>query len=113
MTYRILADENVERATINYLQKLGHDVERLDDASDLGFGADDASIIGHARDHDRLILTQDDDFFTEHDVADAAGIIFQKDQTLSAREVGDIVHEMAQYLDQAEISLEYVSRDWQ
>lgn len=113
MTYRILADENLERATINYLQKLGHDVERLDDTSELGLGAADASIISYARDHDRLILTQDDDFFTEHDVTHTAGVLFQKDQTLSAREVGDIVHEMAQYLDQPEISLEYVSRDWQ
>lgn len=65
MTYRILADENVERATINYLRKLGHDVERLDE------------------------------------------------MTLSARDVGDIVHEMAQYLDQSEVRLEYVSREWQ
>ncbi|WP_241964381.1 hypothetical protein [Halorubrum sp. 48-1-W] len=31
MPYRILTDENVERATRNYLRKLGHDVERLDD----------------------------------------------------------------------------------
>ena len=29
MTYRILADENVEQATVNYLRKLGHDVDRL------------------------------------------------------------------------------------
>ena len=27
MGYRILADENVERATINYLRKLNHGVE--------------------------------------------------------------------------------------
>ena len=26
MAYRILADENVERATVNVLRKLGHDV---------------------------------------------------------------------------------------
>jgi len=30
MAYRLLADGNVELATINYLRKLGHDVERLD-----------------------------------------------------------------------------------
>jgi len=112
MTYRILADENVERATIDYLRKLGHDVERLDEAPELGLGADDASIIAHARDHDRLILTQDDDFFTEHEIDRTAGVLFQRDQTLSARDVGDIVHEMAQYLDQSEVSLEYVSREW-
>ncbi|GEM_PF-1897773 len=26
MAYRLLADENVEQATVNYLEKLGHDV---------------------------------------------------------------------------------------
>ena len=62
MAYRILADENVERATVNYLRKLGHEVERLDDIAELGLGTDDASIAHYARDQDRLILTQDDDF---------------------------------------------------
>jgi hypothetical protein len=41
MAYRLLVDENVERATVNYLRKLGHDVERLDDVAELGLGADD------------------------------------------------------------------------
>ena len=44
MAYRILADENVERATVNYLRKLGHDVERLDDVVELGLGSDDGPI---------------------------------------------------------------------
>lgn len=43
MSYRVLADENVERATINYLRKLGHDVERLDDVPEIGLGTDDES----------------------------------------------------------------------
>jgi hypothetical protein len=29
MGYRIVADEHVEPATMNYLRKLGHDVERV------------------------------------------------------------------------------------
>lgn len=112
-TYRILADENVEQATINYLRKLGHDVEQLDEVPELGLGAADATIIAYARDHDRLILTQDDDFFTEHEIDRTAGVLFQSDQRLSAQDVGDIVQEMAQYLDQSEVGLEYVSREWQ
>ena len=62
MGYRVLADENVERATVNCLRKLGHDVERLDDVAELGLGVDDESITRYAREHARLILTQDDDF---------------------------------------------------
>lgn len=60
----------------------------------------------------RLVLTQDDDFLTQMDVEDTTGILFQMDQTLSAREVGDIVHELSEYLDQADVTLEYVSRNW-
>jgi predicted nuclease of predicted toxin-antitoxin system len=112
MAYRILTDENVERATVNYLRKLGHDVERLDDVTELGLGSEDESLARYAREHGRLILTQDDDFFTELDVKDTAGVLFQRDQSLSTREVGDAVHEMSQYLDQSDIVLEYVSRNW-
>lgn len=112
MAYRLLADENVEQATVNYLQKLGHDVARLADVPELGLGADDESIVRYARTHDRLIITQDDDFFTELNSEDTAGVLFQRDQTLSAREVGDIVHELSQHLDQSEITLEYVSTNW-
>jgi len=112
MGYRLLADENIERATINYLKKLGHDIEQVGDVSDLNLGSDDESIAAYAEETNRMVLTQDDDFFTELDMDDTPGILFQKDQTLSAREVGDIVHEMAEYLDQDDITLEYVSRNW-
>jgi predicted nuclease of predicted toxin-antitoxin system len=112
MAYRIPADENVERATVNYLRKLGHDVERLDDVAELGLGTEDEAIVRYAREHDRLILTQDDDFFTELDIEDTAGILFQQDQTLSTREVGDAVHELSQYLDRSDVTLEYVSGNW-
>jgi len=112
MGYRILADENVEQATIHYLQKLGHDVVGIGDVRELGFGAGDEAIAAYGRETNRLILTQDDDFFTQIDVEDTAGILFQKDQTISAREVGDIVHELSEYIDQSDVTLEYVSRNW-
>lgn len=107
MAYRILADENVEQATANYLRKLGHDVERLDDVAELGPGAEDESIARYASEHDRLILTQD-----ELDVERTAGVLFQNDRTLSAREVGDVVHEISRCLDRSAITLEYVSGNW-
>ncbi|ESS03952.1 MAG: protein of unknown function DUF82 [uncultured archaeon A07HR67] len=112
MGYRILADENVEQATINYLRKLGHDVEWIGGVDELGLGADDESIATYGRETDRLILTQDDDFFAQLNIGETAGILFQKDQRLSAREVGDIVHELSEYIDQSEMTLEYVSRNW-
>lgn len=112
MGYRILADENVERATITYLRKLDHEIEWIGDVDELGLGADDNSIAAYASENDRLILTQDDDFFTRIELSDTAGVLFQTDQTLSAREVGDIVHELSEYIDQSDVILEYVSRNW-
>ena len=112
MGYRILADENVEQATINYLRKLGHDVEWVGDVEELDLGADDGAIATYGRETNRLVLTQDDDFFTQFDIQDIAVILFQKDQTLSAREVGDVVHELSEHIDQSDVTLEYVSRNW-
>jgi predicted nuclease of predicted toxin-antitoxin system len=112
MGYRILADENVEQATINYLRKLGHDVEWVGDIEELDLGADDRAIATYGRETNRLVLTQDDDFFTQFDIEDTAGILFQRDQTLSGREVGDVVHELSEHIDQSDVTLEYVSRNW-
>jgi hypothetical protein len=70
------------------------------------------SIARYACEHDRVILTQADDFFTELDIETAAGVLFQRDQTLSTREVGDAVHEMSRYPAQSDVALEYVSRNW-
>ncbi len=112
MGYRILADENVERATIRYLRKLDHDVVWIGDVDELSFGADDESIAAYARENERLILTQDDDFFATLSVEDTDGVLFQKDQSLSARQVGDAVHEISQCIDQSAITLEYVSQTW-
>jgi len=112
MGYRILADENVEQATINYLRKLDHDIEWLGDVPELGLGTADEAIARYASESDRLLLTQDDDFFTELDIDRTAGVLFQEDGTLSAREVGDVVHELSEYVDQSMVTLEYVSRNW-
>lgn len=112
MGYRMLADENVERATIHYLRKLGHDVEWIGDVPELGLGADDESIAAYARENERLVLTQDDDFFAKAGTDGGVGVLFQTVQTVSAQEVGDIVHEISRYVDQSDVTLEYVSRDW-
>jgi len=86
MSYSILADENIERATVNYLNKLGHDIVRIQDTPDLGQGATDDEIVTYANRSGRLILSQDDDFFTDIDPHDTPGVLAQRDQQLSAQE---------------------------
>ena len=45
-------------------------------------------------------------------VEDTVGIPFQENQTLSAREVGDVIHELSGYIDRSDVTLEYMSRNW-
>lgn len=75
MGYRVLADENIERAAVYYLRKLDYDVEWIGDVPELGIGVDDVSIAAYARENDRLILTQDVDFLTELDVDDTESTV--------------------------------------
>ena len=58
MAYRVLADENVEAATIEVLNRLGHDVVRVQDIDALGPGVADEDIAVYARRRDRLVLSQ-------------------------------------------------------
>jgi len=112
MSYSILADENIERATVNYLNKLGHDIVRIQDTPDLGQGATDDEIVTYANRSGRLILSQDDDFFTDIDPHDTPGVLAQRDQQLSAQEVGEIVDKMANHILQKQVVLAFVSADW-
>jgi len=113
MSLRILTDENVEPETRTYLCKLGHDIEHVVTVAELGESALDEEIAAYARRTDRLILTQDDDFLAEIDPrTETAGVLYQQDQQLSGKQVGDVVETIDQLLPRDEIVLEYVSANW-
>lgn len=112
MSYRILCDENIELATVNYLRKLDHDVQRVPEVSTLNEGDPDARLADYSRETDRLVLTQDQDFLDEVAPEETAGILFQTDQHLSGRRAGTIVDEIATYIPQEQVTLEYVTEQW-
>lgn len=112
MGYRIVADEHIELATRRYLRTLGHDVEWIGDVRELGISSTDEAIAAYSLAEDRLVLTQDNDFFLELNLSDCAGVLFQRDQSLSSRAVGDIIDEMSRHIPQKAVTLEYVSREW-
>lgn len=87
-------------------------MEWIGDVPELGLSATDEQITDYSRRSDRLVLTQDDDFFTRLQPTDTAGVLFQKNQRLSGTEVGDIVDEIARFVPQDEVVLEYVSSNW-
>lgn len=77
MSLRLLTDENVEPQTRTYLEKLGHDVEHVVDVDDLGESSSDAEIVAYAKATDRVILTQDNDFFTDFNPeTETAGVLY-------------------------------------
>ena len=103
MAYRILADENVEVATIEVLNRLGHDVVRVQDIDALGPGVSDEDIAVYARRIDRLILSQARRNGRRPRPAEPAAV---------GPNVGLIVDEIATYLPQEAVVLEYVSTNW-
>jgi predicted nuclease of predicted toxin-antitoxin system len=67
VTFRLLLDEMTEGSLAEYLQKMGHDVERVVECPKLGPETDDSLVVAYAERENRLLVTADDDFLTEHD----------------------------------------------
>ena len=57
---RLLADMHISPRTVEFLRTLGHDVVRVSDI--LPPQASDKTIVSHADENDRIVLTQDLDF---------------------------------------------------
>ena len=57
---RLLADEHVPPAIVSALRGEGHDIAVV--GEDIELGAVDSVLLDHARDTDRLILSEDTDF---------------------------------------------------
>jgi predicted nuclease of predicted toxin-antitoxin system len=57
---RLLADEHVPPAIVTALRGEGHDVAVVGEA--VTFGASDSTLLEHARDTDRVIVSEDTDF---------------------------------------------------
>jgi predicted nuclease of predicted toxin-antitoxin system len=56
---RILANENIPRATVVQLREAGHDVESI---ADVAAGAPDSVVVERAVRDDRIVLTFDRDY---------------------------------------------------
>ena len=91
---KICVDENVKRSVTTLLSQEGYDVVRVQD--ELSLGDEDADIVSFCRQHDRVLLTNDDDFFsfdTHH------GILFLADQGTAPREIITAIQRIDRYVD--------------
>lgn len=103
MSFRLLLDEMTEGTLAAYLSKMGHDVERVVEQPDLGPGTDDGAVVDYAERNERLLVTADDDYLTEHDALDRIGILFQPNARLSAFDTANVVNEIDKLVDQEAI----------
>ena len=100
MGYRILADENVEAATIDGLNRLGHA------SSECRISTRWAPAWPTRTSQSTLAGATDS---SSRRPAETAGVLAQRNQQLSARNVGLTVDEIAAHLPQEAVVLEYVS----
>jgi hypothetical protein len=111
MTYRLLLDENVERAVAERLADDGHDVKRVAGVSELGPGTDDERVATYARKRGRVLLTYDDDFVHE---SPEAPTLYVPDGKFAAETVAGIVLRIARHYPQTEISgVVFTGTNWQ
>lgn len=105
MSFRLLLDEMTEAALAEYLSKMGHDVERVVDVSELGPGTDDGDVIEYVEREDRLLVTYDDDFLSEHDAVERVGVLFQPNERTSVFDTANIVNQIAKHVDQNAVTV--------
>jgi predicted nuclease of predicted toxin-antitoxin system len=113
MAYRLILDENVEHEVFHRLENYGHDVEHVDFVPELGKGTSDRPIARYSLDTDRVIVTYDDDFVLKIDEDDYRAVRSVGDETLSTKQVADVVHAVTTAYPQEELDgLEYVGDEW-
>lgn len=103
---RLCCDENVKRSVTSLLRQEGHDVVRVQDELELGDG--DAEIVAFCRETDRVLLTNDDDFFEFDD----CGVLFLTEQGAPPREVATAIQRIDRHSDRAADRVWHVPNGW-
>lgn len=113
MAVEFLLDENIEYQVLHRLENRGYTVEHVDFVTALGKGATDRSVAEFSLTEQLVIVTYDDDFLLEYDWSEFYGVVHIPDVSLSAKQIADILHRMAEsYPDSAFEGVEYASSEW-
>jgi len=109
---RVLLDENLEHEVYHRLRHDGHDVVHVDIDDELHKGDSDTDLGAFSRRDRRVLLTYDDDF-RDLDPSAYHAVLFVEQQTLSAREVADIINEISKYYETEDLGgFQTVGRSW-
>jgi predicted nuclease of predicted toxin-antitoxin system len=113
MTVALLLDEHIEHEVYHRLQGYGYRVEHVHFHSDLHRGDSDTTLAEYSLEHERVLVTYDDDFEANHDESDYYGVLFFSDDEWSASEVTETVHSILDLYDESSLQqLNVVGREW-
>jgi predicted nuclease of predicted toxin-antitoxin system len=109
---RIVADEHVPPAFVTALRGEGHDVSAVGEAVELG--SDDAGILDYAREHGRIILSEDVDFRGGDPALDLSAHpgVLACDTTATPGEVAAAVRRIAASSDDLSDTVLFVPGEW-
>ena len=113
MRVSFLLDENIAAPLADKLVKAGHDVERVVAVSELGEGVDDTAIRRYAIEHDRVIVTSDDDFI-QMPVNSHSGVFYVPNQSLTTHELYHIIQRVVEGFPNRDAmeTVTYITTDW-
>ena len=110
---RFLLDENLEHEVYHRLENFGHDLLHVEVSDGLRKGDSDETLAERSREEGWIIVTYDDDFWTEFPESTYGALLYFPDQSLSARQVAEVLHEVSTYYDRGElVGSQKIGRSW-
>ncbi len=109
---KLVADEHVPPAFVKALRGDGHDVTAVGDAVELG--TSDDSILDYARDHDRVIVSEDSDFRgadPDFDVENHPGVL-ACDTAAKPGDIAAAVRQIEALSDDLTNTVVFVPHEW-
>ena len=98
-----LLDENIEHEVCHRHRNDGHDPRHVDLSDRLSKGDTDAELATFSLECEFVIVTDDDDFRNDFSEDECHAVLYLPDQTLSAKAIADVLHEISTYYTQAEL----------
>lgn len=112
-SFRLLLDESMEHSLLGRLTAAGHDVEHVELVPALGKGSRDTALCRRSRNHNRFIVTYDEDFVTDFDERDYLATRYIEDAGMGTSAVARAVDTMARFYPPDEVrGLVPVGREW-
>ena len=110
---KLLLDENIEHEVYHRLEKYGHELLHVEVSDELSKGETDERLARKSRPDGWIIVTYDADFRDDFSDTEYRAVLYFADQTLSAKTIADVLHEISTYYEGEELhGFLTVGRSW-